>query len=152
MNFLKRGLKGGKNMYLIDSSIFLELVFDQERAPECKVFMQKVKVGEVKCFVSDFNIDSVLLAIYRHTKNINLMRTFFAAMIDLVNLSIYFIGIDDRIKAIGHIEKYGLDFEDSMTLQVAIGSSCTGIVSFDGHLDKLPIKRVEPKYIIKELE
>src|SRR3989338_7314287 len=128
-------------MYLIDSSILLELVFGQEKAAECKSFMQKVKTGEIRCFVSDFNIDSVLLAIYRHTKSIKLMETFLTSMIELLNLSIHFIGLDDRIKAIGHIEKYGLDFEDSMTLQAAAGSGCTHIVSFDNHFDDVPIKR-----------
>ena len=132
-------------MYLIDSSIFLELVFDQQRAPECKNFMKKVKTEEIVCFVSDFNIDSILLAIYRYTKNVKLMQTFLTAAIELENLSIYFIGIDDRVKAIEHIEKYGLDFEDSLTLQAAIGSGCTSIVSFDKHFDNLQIKRIEPK-------
>ena len=145
--YLKKGLKGGKNMYLIDSSILLELIFGQEKSEECKNFMQKVKAGEIKCFVSDFNIDSILLAIYRHTKNIKLMQTFLASMIELLNLPIYFIGLDDRIKAIGYIEKYGLDFEDSMTLQATIGSGCTHIVSFDKHFDNLPVKRVEPRNI-----
>ena len=78
------------------------------------------------------------------------METFLTSMIELLNLSIHFIGLDDRIKAIGHIEKYGLDFEDSMTLQAAAGSGCTHIVSFDNHFDDVPIKRVEPKDLIKE--
>src|SRR3989344_5613204 len=135
-------------MYLIDSNIFLELVFGQGRAAECKTFLQRVKSGEISSTISDFNIDSILLAIYRHTKNPLLMKTFLNSILMFTGLDVYFISIEDRLEGIKHIKAHSLDFEDAITLQAALASGCSAIVSFDGDFDNLQVKRVEPKDII----
>ncbi len=135
-------------MYLIDSNIFLELVFEQDRSIECKAFLQKVKSGEINSAISDFNIDSILLAIYRQTKNALLMETFLTSVLRFTGLDVYFLSMEDRLEGIKHIKTHSLDFEDALTLQAALASSCSAIVSFDRDFDNLPVKRVEPMDIL----
>ena len=129
----------------IDANIFVELFLHQEKSQECEDFLEKVKDGEIECVTSDFNIDGVLLAIYRATKDVKLMEKVLTAILSYSGLTFYFLTMEDRLKALSHGKTYSLDFEDSMALQAAIASGCTKIISFDKHFDGLPIKRLEPK-------
>ena len=134
-------------MFLIDANVFIELVLDQNRAQECEDFLEKVMAGKIECTVSDFNIDGVLLAIYRETKNPGLLMKFLSTIMTYRGLSFYFVTMSDRLKAIELSESYKLDFEDSMTLQAAFSTGNT-IISFDHDFDNLPIKRLEPKDLL----
>ncbi len=132
----------------IDSSIFLEVFLKQEKSQECKDFLQKVIDGSIRCFTSYFNIDSILLVIQNKTKDIKLMENFLLSLLAYSGLTIYFLTIEDRLKALEHSKKYNLDFEDSMMLQATLGSGNTKIISFDRHFDNLPVERLEPKDIV----
>jgi len=77
------------------------------------------------------------------------MQHFLNAILSSVGLTFYSHINSDRLGAIKNMEKYGLDFEDSMTLQAAISTGSTEIISFDKHFDNIPgIKRVEPAEIV----
>lgn len=144
MKSQKQGHPGG-DIYLIDSSVFLELFLGQEKARECGYFLEEARSGKIKCFVSDFNVDSILLAIERETKNPEMMERFLLSLAAYSGLSVYFHTLEDRFKALEIAKLYNLDFEDSMTFQAAVSAGCTKIVSFDRHFDNLPVKRIEPK-------
>lgn len=134
-------------MYLIDSNIFLEVLLEQKKSEECKTFLEKVKDGKISCFISNFNLDSILLIVWSKTNDIKPMKDFLLSMLSYDGLSFYSISMEDRINALKHMKLYNLDFEDSLTLQAAI-STRSKIISFDKHFDKLPVKRLEPKDII----
>lgn len=133
---------------LIDPNIFLEILLKQERSGESKQFLEKIRKGEICCYISDFNIDSILIILEKRTKSTVVMENFISSILEYRGLSIYFVTIGDRLKALEHMENYGLDFEDSLTLQAAISSGCSKIVSFDRDFDGLQIGRVEPKDLI----
>ncbi len=134
-------------MYLIDANIFLEILLKQERFEECKRLIEKINDGSINCYLSDINLDSILLILWNKAKKIKLMQDFLFSIISYDGLSFYFIGIEDRINALKHASSYNLDFEDSMTLQAALATD-SDIISFDRHFDNLPVKRLEPKDII----
>ena len=135
-------------MHFIDTNIFLELIFGQGRMAECKQLIAKIMTGEIESVTSNFNIDSIMIAIEHKINKPEIMETVLTALLAYSGLSIYPIGNIDRLKAIQNMKIYGLDFDDSMTLQAAISSGCEKIVSFDGHFDRLPVKRVEPKDLL----
>mgnify|MGYP001609545580 CR=1 FL=1 len=57
----------------------------------------------------------------------------------------YNINFQDRLIALEHMKKYNLDYEDAITLQSAISSSCKEILSLDKHFDKIKeVKRISP--------
>ena len=133
---------------LIDSNIFLELYLDQQRADECEKFLEKVNKGQILCTISDFSIDSMLLILSRETNKTETLEKLLNSIIAYSGLSIYFITIEDRLKAIEQMKKHKLDFEDAMTLQAALASGNTKIVSFDKHFNKTVIERLEPKDVL----
>ncbi len=128
----------------IDSNIFLELFLGQNKADECQNFLEKVNKGEILCTVSDFNIDNILLILSREV-NTELLEKALESIISYSGLSIYSLTVEDRMKAISHMQKHKLDFEDALTFQAVLSSGNTEIISFDKHFDNLLINRIEPK-------
>ncbi len=138
---------GRKDYVLIDANIFIEFILDQEKADECGIFLEKVKLGEIFAIFSTFNIDSVLIAMEREGLSEKDMKFFINAILVYRGLDIYSVTISDRFKAIENM-KCGLDFEDSLTLQCAFSNGIKNIVSFDKHFDKIKkINRIEPREI-----
>ena len=134
---------------LIDSNILLEFFLDQERADECQKLLEKVEVGDIVCFISSFNVDGILIGLERKTGNLVLMQRFLNIVLLSVGFTFYSHVNSDILEAIKNMEKYGLDFEDSMTLQAAISTGSTEIISFDRHFDNIPgIKRIEPAEVV----
>lgn len=130
---------------LIDANIFLEFLLNQKRAKEAVIFLNKILSGDIKAYVSSFTIDSILLTIYRNKIKISDMRVFLRKLLHSKGLNIYHLTMKDRFLAFHYIEKYGLDYEDAITLQSALSAGCKEIVSFDSDFDKVKeFKRIEP--------
>lgn len=136
-------------MYVIDASIFLEVELKQEKNEECKQFLSKVMRGEIKAIISDFAIDSIILIIERHKGNWKEIKKFLESLSLFSGISIYKTTLTDKIKATGHMENFGLDFDDSVVLQSALSNNVKEIVSFDRDFDGIKeIRRVEPKDLV----
>ena len=130
---------------LVDANIFLEFLLNQERAKEAVIFLNKVMRGDIKAQISSFTIDSILLTLYRNKIKILDMRIFLRKLLHSKGLEIYELTMEDRFMAFQYVEKYGLDYEDAITLQSALSAGCKQIVSFDCDFDKVKeIERIEP--------
>ncbi len=129
---------------LIDANIFLELLLKQGKAQRCLEFLEKVRDGTIQAVVSIFTIDSILIQLEKHQKNVELMGRFLQSLLGHKGMKIYTPTIDDRLKAIAHLG-FGLDYEDALTLQCALSNNEKEIMSFDRDFDKAKvIKRIEP--------
>ena len=53
-------------MYLIDSNIWLELLLDQKKAGEVKLFFERVKIDDIH--ISEFSIYSIGIILSRYKK------------------------------------------------------------------------------------
>ena len=130
---------------LIDANIFLEVILEQEKAEQCKLFLRDVLSGRKQAFISTFAIDSVVLTILRKYPDKNKARIFLINLLKYEGLKFYQIKVKDRINCLQLIEKYNLDYEDAIVLQSALSTGCKEIISFDTDFDNIKeIKRVEP--------
>ena len=130
---------------LIDTNIFLELLLDQKKANECELFLKEILEGKKAAFITSFSIDSVVLAMIRNNAENKEIINFLTSLKKYKGLKIHTFSLKDRINALSLIEKYNLDYEDSIILQTAISTKSTEIVSFDKDFDKVKeINRIEP--------
>ena len=128
---------------LIDANIFLEFLLGQKEAQKCFEFLEKVREGAIQAVVSTFTIDGILIAMEKHHHDAKIMEKFLSSLSGHKGLKIYMPTLNDRHEAIRHMAR-GLDFEDALTIQSAIASNETEIISLDKHLDKVKlIKRIQ---------
>jgi len=132
----------------VDSNIFLELELDQEHVDEYEVFLNKVKKGVLKAIITCFHVDSILIVMENYDKEPRELRTFISSLYGYKGLKIYYLSLLDRISATKYMEKYGLDFDDTLAYSVMKKLGIDKIVSYDKHFDSLKdIIRLEPSQI-----
>ncbi len=130
---------------LIDTNIFLEVLLEQGKTERCKIFLREILEGKKSAFITSFSIDSIVLSMVRNGIEKKNILTFLTSLKQYKGLKIYSVSVKDRIKALSSLEKYNLDYEDSIILQSAISLKLNRIISFDKDFDKLDIiKREEP--------
>lgn len=128
----------------IDTNIFLETLLGQEKKEKTSYFLRKIASGK-RAFISSFNVDSIVIALEKNGANWQDMKIFLESLKYYEGLIIYNATITDRVNAIDLMEKYQLDYEDSLTLQATISTGSKEIMSFDKHFDGIDeIKRIEP--------
>jgi len=130
----------------IDANIYLEFLLKQENAEKAKSFITAISnKSEGKAFVSNFNLDSIIIILCRNKISIKVMEDFIFEVVNSRGISIYEMTMQDRLKAMNLMKQYNLDYEDSLTLQAAIVTSSKEIVSYDKHFDNIKeIERIEP--------
>ncbi len=117
----------------------------QERAEECKAILRDIQIGKKKAILTNFTIDTILIAIGRNKIAIEKRLIFLRSIIRYRGLTIYEVSLMGRFLALQLIERYKLDYEDAITLQTAFSNNAKEILSLDKHFDKVKqIKRVEP--------
>ncbi len=130
---------------LVDANIFLEILLGQKKSEACKDILRKIEAGEIRAFVSSFTIDTVILSMTRNKVSLQKVKIFLESLRNIKGLRWYNINFQDRLIALEHMKKYNLDYEDAITLQSAISSSCKEILSLDKHFDKIKeVKRISP--------
>lgn len=130
-------------MYLIDTNIFLEVMLSQAKSPVCEAFLEQVRAGRKRGFVTDFSIHSIMIIMEHHGKKEKL-KDFLRSLPAYDGLTIYNTGLSDKVAAIDLSVKTGLDIEDSIQYSAALALDVDGIMSLDKHFDGLDIKRIEP--------
>jgi predicted nucleic acid-binding protein len=133
-------------MLAIDANIFLELLLKQEKYEECKYFLSLVRDGKIHAIISDFTISGIVIVMERYGAKWKDLRLFLLSLARYSGLHVYQANIQDKILATRYMQKYGLDFDDALTLQCAQAAKCTALVSFDSDFDK-SIKRITPNQI-----
>ena len=129
----------------IDANVYLEFLLKQEKAEKAKTFITKVSNSKGESFISDFNLDSIMIVLYRNSIPVETMEDFLLEVINSSGINVYETTMKDRLEAIKLMQKYSLDYEDALTLQAASATGSKEIVSFDSHFDNIEeIKRIEP--------
>lgn len=132
----------------IDTSVFVELYLDQEKAAACGSLLLEVSSGKIEAHVSHFAIHA-LEAGFRSQKEV---QGFLKNIEISKGLHVYDTTILEEKSIAALALKIGLDFDDAAQYYVAKKTGCASIVSFDRHFDKLrDIPRKEPATILKEL-
>jgi len=129
---------------LIDTNIFLEIILDQEKAPEAKSLL--TKTDEHKYFISDYSLHSIGLLLFRRKLH-EIFGQFVKDMMinaGITTASLYIEDIDDIINA---SQRFDLDFDDAYQYVVA-GKHGLTIVSFDGDFDRTELGRKIPSQLL----
>lgn len=132
-------------MILLDTNIFLELLLDQKRATECEELLQLISKGKTEAAVTHFAVHAVEAAIGDPKS----LATFLGNLEHSAGLSIYDTNLSDEMAAALITQKIGLDFNHTLQYYVAKKLGVDALVSFDKHFDKVDIRRIEPRDLLR---
>lgn len=132
----------------VDTSVFIELLLDQERAEESESLLDAIAKGRVAAVVSHFAVHAIEAALASGQE----LSQFLKNIETSKGLTIYDTTIADEHSVSILSGKLGLDFDDSVQFYVAKLTDSSSIVSFDKHFEGCGIPRREPFQILKDLE
>ncbi len=132
-------------MYLIDSNIWLEYLLNQEKKNECKEFLKVTDDSLI--FISDFSLYSIGLITTKGNKR-EVYEEFLIDTFETGDVRLLSLEINDHRKLINNINSFNFDFDDAYQLTCANKYNLT-LVSFDTDFDRSPVKRKEPKDLLK---
>jgi predicted nucleic acid-binding protein len=135
-------------LILLDTNIFLELLLDQKRAAECENLLELVSEGQTEATVTHFSVHAVE-AVLADARN---LATFLRNLEHSAGLSIYETNLSEEMAAALISEKIGLDFDDTLLYYVAKKLGVDAVVSFDEHLDRVDVRRVEPRDLLRSIQ
>lgn len=131
-------------MYLIDTSIFIELLLGRKNAETCEKLLEKTSLGEIKCVVTAFTVHAVEGIL---SENLKATETFLRNLSASLGIKVYATSQEEELEVCIYSGKMGLDFDDGIQYLVAKKVGAKAIISFDRHFDNTDLKRVEPREI-----
>jgi predicted nucleic acid-binding protein len=132
-------------MYLLDTNILLEFLFNQKQADQDENFLRQTPRRQL--YLSDFALYSMGVRLIRDDRP----AVFGNLVTDLIiNGGIQVVRLEDTdlLTVIDIAQTYKLDFDDAYQYVLAEKHNLT-IVSFDAHFDKTPRGRKTPAQITK---
>jgi predicted nucleic acid-binding protein len=130
-------------MYLIDTNIWLELLLEQEKSKECRIFFEKI--DSKLLFISEFSLYSIGVILFKLKKESvfdDFLEYLFKSEISIARLS-----LKDMKQLVLIKQKFNLDFDDAYQYVVAEKFDLI-IVSFDSDFDKTYLGRKTPNDLI----
>jgi len=141
------GFHSGRVVYLIDTSVFVEVMLRRSRSLECKELLKMLRDGRVKGVVTDFTVYSIMVLLGKLGK-LDELRNFLLSLTAYKGLYVYNTSISEKVKVVDIASETGLDIDDAIQYAVALSVNAEAIISFDKHFDNLKIPRKEPKDIV----
>jgi predicted nucleic acid-binding protein len=135
-------------LILLDTNFFLELLLDQKRAAECEDLLERVSKGQTEATVTHFAVHAVEAIL----GDAGSLATFLRNLEHSLGLTIYETNLSDEMAAALMSEKIGLDFDDALQYYAAKKLGVDAVVSFDEHFDKLDLRRVEPRDLLRSTQ
>lgn len=131
-------------MYLLDTSIILELLLDQERADEVERFFRQTQARRLH--LTEFTLYSLGVILIRRKQH----DIFLQALEDLLRaggLRLVRLLVSDMKAVADASRRFNLDFDDAYQYAAAEKRNLE-IVSFDGDFDRTPRGRKTPAEIL----
>jgi predicted nucleic acid-binding protein len=107
--------------YLIDTNVFLEILLNQEKKEECKIYLTN-KFGNIS--ISDFSLHSIGVILFRH-KKFTIYNSFIEDVLPKIKVEALSKTNYNKVEKIAM--QYNLDFDDAY--QVAVAESNNLIIS-----------------------
>ena len=121
------------------------ILLNQEKKNESKEFLKTT--DDSLLFISDFSLHSIGLIATRGNK-IEIYEDFLVDTFNTGGVRLVTLDINDHRKVINNIKAFDLDFHDAYQL-TCVNKYDLILVSFDKDFDKSPVKRREPKDLIR---
>ncbi|PSQ73556.1 MAG: VapC toxin family PIN domain ribonuclease [Bacteroidetes bacterium QH_9_64_21] len=132
--------------FLIDTSIWLEFLLDQERAEEAEAMFKAVPLARFA--LTEFSLYSIGLGLTRQGEDflVFLRRNFLDRSLRRIRLR-----GGELLRLPEAMNEFRLDFDDAYQY-VAATSRELDLVSFDTDFDRTDIERLEPTEVLDEFE
>ena len=102
---------------LLDANVFLEAELAETHGQACRLFLGKVRDGEIKAAITDFHVDSVVIVMEKYGQKWSEISLFLASLLRYRGLSVYPLSLVSRIKATSLMRDYSLNFDDALAVQ-----------------------------------
>lgn len=132
--------------FLIDTSVFLEILLEQERAEEAKHFLSHP--DEYGLFLSDYSLHSIGILLFRKNRY-QAFRDFLDDVIFNAGVQLLHLFPEDMGMVIDAASRFRLDFDDAYQYGVATKYNLQ-IVSFDADFDRTERGRKSPGELVSE--
>lgn len=132
-------------MYLLDTNILLELLFNQKRAGQVEKFLRQTPRRQLH--LSDFALYSIGIRLIRDGRTAA-FRNLIADLIISGGIRVLRLEDNDLLVVSDVTQAFNLDFDHAYQYVLAEKHNLT-IVSFDAHFDKTPRGRRTPEQIMK---
>lgn len=120
-------------MIWIDSSVWLEIALDHEKADKCQKFLESTTE---KIITTDFDVYSIVLIMLRYKKTPEVITTFLQVLSGLQKLSIFRPQPEIIAHALTTMNKQKLTFDDSLTYSCMNASGIKQIATLDSNFKK----------------
>ena len=132
--------------YLLDSNVWLELLFEQERAEDVRRFLETIPIAQVA--ISEFSVYSIGIALARSGLE-NAFVQFVSDTLEGTTLARIRLDTTDLKEIMSVRRRYRLDFDDAYQYVAAEKHALT-LVSFDANFDRTDRGRRTPADILGE--
>lgn len=131
----------GRKVLLIDTNIFIEMLLNQERAQECRKFLDSVSMSHdvVLTEFTLYSIGIILEGRKQHEQWKRFLSECRSASFILVSSS-----FSHEEEMIAYVTMFGIDIDDAHQYEAAkrLGAD---LVSFDADFDQTDLQRTQPK-------
>lgn len=131
-------------MYLLDTSVILELLLDQEKADDVERLIRETQAGRLH--LTEFTLYSLGIVLIRRRRH----DTFLQALNELLGpggLRLVRLAVGDMKAVTDASRNFNLDFDDAYQCAAAQKHGLV-IVSFDGDFERTPRGRKTPAEIL----
>ncbi len=135
-------------MYLVDTNVWLELLLEQERAPEVRYLFQKLEPRIIS--ITEFSPYSIGIIMDR-LKNHDAFLDFVRDSIEDSGINLFRIDSEDMKSLVAYIKRLDLDFDDAYQYTAA-GKYDLTLISFDNDFDLTDRGKKTPEQILAETE
>lgn len=132
-------------MHLLDTNILLEVLLEQDRGTEVEQLMNHM--SEEMLYITELSFYSIGIHLDKKKKN-DLFLKFVDDLFINGNVTIISLNPTEMSKVILNIKSFNLDFDDAYQL-TCVQKYNLKLVSFDNDFDRTPVKRFEPKDLLK---
>lgn len=126
-----------EEVIFVDANIFLEIFLQDSKAEKCKTFLRSAQEQKRQMVTTDFIVYSCLILVQKQVKNTKLLRNTILFFHSLPNLLIVRPSPDEWYDAIEIMERYTLDFDDSLVIASMQRNNIKKLLSMDKHFDKI---------------
>lgn len=128
----------------IDANIFLEIALKDAKYQKCVEFIKNILKNNKNIYTSDFIIYSCLLILHNKLDSYTKMKDFLV-FINSSNIRILRPSLKAMYDTIDFMERYKLDFDDSLIISCMLENNIKRLISYDKHFDKVKeIKVIRP--------
>lgn len=129
---------------LIDTSVFLEIILEQENAEQTKALLQRTREHEL--FIMDYSLHSIGLLLFRRRQH-DVFKRFLRDLTIRAGIAVISVSMDRMEAAIDVAQKFSLDFDDAYQYAAAQEQGLI-LVSFDADFDRTTRGRKTPAAIL----